>query len=103
MNLQVWDLKSGRALRTFQGREWIRAVAVLPDGRRAVSASGNTLYVWDLEGGRILMGHGDWVEAVVITPDGRRAVSASRDQTVRLWDLDTEREVRTFKGHTGLS
>ena len=38
---------------------------------------------------RILEGHTGWVYAVAVTPDGRRAVSASRDQTLRLWDLES--------------
>ena len=60
-------------------------VAITPDGRRAVSASGdNTLRDWDLESGqsvRTLEGHSSYVSGVAITPDGRRAVSASGDNT----------------------
>ena len=38
--LKVWDLESGRELRTLDGHSgWVHAVAVTPDGRRAVSAS----------------------------------------------------------------
>ena len=59
----------------------VMAVAVTPDGRRAVSGSDDrTLKVWDLEQGALLAtleGHGDWVRAVAVTPDGRRAVSGS--------------------------
>ena len=49
--LKVWDLESGRELRTLEGHSnWVNGVAVTGDGRRAVSASGdNTLKVWDLE------------------------------------------------------
>ena len=54
--LKVWDLESGRALRTLEGHsDWVNGVAVTPDGRRAVSASWDkTLKVWDLESGRAL-------------------------------------------------
>jgi len=40
-------------VRTLQGHiDWVRAVAITPDGRRGVSASeDNTLRVWDLETG----------------------------------------------------
>src|SRR5262249_42121989 len=64
-------------------------VAVTPDGRRAVSASGDwTLRVWDLDGYAplaALQGHTGPVYDVAVTPDGRRAVSASLDRTVRVW------------------
>jgi WD40 repeat protein len=51
--LKVWDLETGRELRTLQGHSFlVFGVAMSPDGRRAVSASGdNTLKVWDLEMG----------------------------------------------------
>jgi WD40 repeat protein len=66
-------------------------VAITPDGRRAVSGSGDkTLRVWDLETGQTLttlQGYINTVSAVAIAPDGRRAVSGSDDNTVRVWDL----------------
>src|SRR5262249_2654357 len=44
--------------------------------------------------------HHIWVEDVAALPDGRGAVSCGYDHTVRLWDLQTGREVRRFD-HTG--
>jgi WD40 repeat protein len=41
------------------------------------------------------------VDAVAFSPDGRRAVSAGADHDVRLWDVATGRQLRTFAGHTG--
>src|SRR5665647_355733 len=71
------------------------AVAVTPDGTRAVSASvDKTLRVWDLASGetlRTLEGHSALVSAVAVTPDGTRAVSASHDHTLRVWDLASEK------------
>ena len=66
-------------------------MAVTPDGRRAVSASGDkTLKVWDLASGRALRtlaATPTRVSAVAVTPDGRHAVSASEDKTLKVWDL----------------
>jgi WD40 repeat protein len=47
------DLESGALLRTLEGHQASSsAVAVLPDGRLALSGSGdNTLKLWDLESG----------------------------------------------------
>jgi WD40 repeat protein len=37
---------------------------------------------------------------VAVTPDGQHAVSASHDQTMKVWEVETGRELRTLTGHT---
>ena len=53
--LKVWELESGRALRTLQGHAAsVNSVAVTPDGRLAVSASADqTVKVWELTSSEI--------------------------------------------------
>ncbi len=41
-------------------------------------------------------GHAGGVDAVAFSPDGRWALSGSIDETVKLWEVATGREVRTF-------
>jgi len=36
---------------------------------------------------------------VAVTPDGRYIVSGSWDQTVRVWERDTGKEVQKLTGH----
>jgi len=103
--LKVWDLESGRELRTLEGHtRGVASVAITPDGRLTVSASDDgTLKVWNLESGRelrTLEGHTDLVSSVAIAPDGRRAVSASWDNTLKVWDLESGRELHTLEGHS---
>jgi hypothetical protein len=47
-----------------------------------------------------LKSHLDPVNGAVITPDGRCALSASNDKTVRVWDVESGRRLRTLKGHS---
>ena len=49
---------------------------------------------------REFAGHMSMVRAVAFLPDGRRALSGSWDGTMRLWDLNTGKELRRFNGHT---
>jgi WD40 repeat protein len=44
----------------------------------------------------IIEGHSNWVNGVAITPDGRRAVSASWDKTLRVWDLESGKELTSL-------
>ncbi|MDB9503668.1 hypothetical protein PN441_11355 [Spirulina major CS-329] len=115
--LKLWDLEQGTALATLTGHTLTghtltghtltghSAVAITPNGKRAVSALWDkTLKLWDLEQGTALVtliGHSDLVNAVAITPDGKRAVSASGDKTLKLWDLETGKELATLSGHSG--
>ena len=98
---------AGALLRTFAGHSgwWVKAVAMTPDGRRAISgADGGALKVWNLETGmeeRHLGNHSKMVTSVAVTPDGRRAISASRDRTLKVWDLETGAVERTLVGHSG--
>lgn len=49
----------------------------------------------------ILKGHTDSVLCVACSPHGRLLASGSKDSTIRLWNLGSQREVRQMQGHTG--
>jgi WD40 repeat protein len=49
-----------------------------------------------------LKGHAGTVHSVAITADSRSIVSASGDQTLKVWDIDGQEEIRTLRGHEGL-
>ena len=96
--LKVWDLESGRELRTLEGD--FKGVALTAYGWRAVSSSdAGTLTVWDLETGcqlSTLEGY-DADGPVAVTPEGRRAVSATLHWTLKVWHLESGRELRTLE------
>jgi WD40 repeat protein len=93
----------GPLLFTFTGHDGaVRALALSPDGRRAVSGSDDlTVRVWDLDRGtqvNCFRGHTDWIRAVAVSSDSRWAISAADDQSVRVWDLDSGSLSRVIEG-----
>jgi WD40 repeat protein len=56
------------------------------------------LLYWKSERNR-LEGHDNWVTSVSFSPDGKTLVSGSYDNTIKLWNVETGKEIRTLKGH----
>ena len=84
----------------------VYGVAFSPDRRRIAVASPGQVRIWTLLGDRLVAGPGPpgpsgIVFAVAFRPDGEQLATAHWDNTVRLWDLKTGRELRTLFGHTG--
>jgi WD40 repeat protein len=92
----------GRMVRTLVGhREVVTAVALTPDGRRAISASETSLIVWDLATGRLertLAGQSGWFRRLALTSDGR-LLSGASDGAPRLWRVSTGEVLQTLIGH----
>jgi TolB-like protein len=103
--LKLWDVTSGRVIRTFLGHsDGVICVAFSPDGKQAISGSSdNTLKLWDVNTGtliRTFSGHSMWVYSVAFSPDGKQVISGSSDNTLKLWDVASGRLIRTFSGRS---
>ncbi|QRK06707.1 SIR2 family protein [Archangium violaceum] len=78
--------------------EEVAGVLCFPTGlpalrlRRPIRTDGST---------RTLQGHSGRVTGCAVTPDGRRVVSSADDNTLKVWELETGRELATLQGHSG--
>lgn len=119
--------KINRNLRSFQGEQlkfskknssWIQSIAVSPDGKYVLTGNGgvsddldNAAQLWSVETGKELKqlsGNSERVTSVAFSPDGKYALTGNGSlydernvdaNVVQLWDLETEEEVRGFKGN----
>ena len=44
-------------------------------------------------------GHNAWIHGIAFSPDGTLLASASADESIRIWEVETGRKLRTFYGH----
>ena len=97
----IWDVFTGQEIRTFCGNtNNINSIAYNPDKKHVVSASSdNTIKLWDITTGqeiRTFSGHTGLVYSVCFSPDGKYVLSGSSDKIIKLWDTETGIEIRNF-------
>jgi WD40 repeat protein len=103
-------------VRRLEGHtDQLTSMALSPDGTRLVTGGDDkTVRVWQFESGkeqRVLRGSATFVLSVAISADGRRVLSGSggefknrrfspgSDRSVRLWDVETGKELLKLEGH----
>jgi WD40 repeat protein len=104
--VRVMDLHDGKELwSAVASKQYITALAFLPDGKTLASAAGfgeSDIRLWDVATGKEigrLEGHKSWVGSLVFWPDGKKLASASADQTIRIWDVPNRKCLDVLRGH----
>jgi WD40 repeat protein len=94
----LWNLADGTEARRLTEHDGsISNVAFSPDGQALLATSGNVLEIWDVNTGDLIRrfeGHTGGVWRAVFSPDGARLLSAAADNTLRVWDTASGRELR---------
>jgi WD40 repeat protein len=107
-----WDLmKRQVAIALSLDDTAAHSMVLSQDGQTLVTGSYRKIKVWctshfagvtdlkDVQPLYTLMGHSHIVRSLAISTDAKLLVSGSRDQTIKIWQLETGQLIRTLKGH----
>jgi len=94
---RLWDIKPKLELPSFNYGDAISALAFSPDGKYMLTAGNRDIVLWDTHTGQKLhefIGHTDLINyGVAFSPDGKYILSGSWDKSIRLWDIQTGKEI----------
>jgi WD40 repeat protein len=114
-DIRIWELDRGMEIRRFTRRDRVLAMAgcaaLSRDGRTLATGDGfqpGAAWLWDVDPAkdnqvelgrefvaeiRKFEGHAGAVSTVSLSPDGSRLLTSGNDQTVRMWDVQTGRQI----------
>lgn len=105
----LWDTRTGQQLRRMDGEtEPVGKLAFSVDGRLLAAGSylskDRTIRIWEVASGKLITVLKAPIEVsisgLVFDPTGHYLASTGSDNTVRIWDLQTQSEVQHFSMST---
>ncbi|MBZ0189038.1 MAG: WD40 repeat domain-containing protein, partial [Candidatus Obscuribacterales bacterium] len=113
--IKLWDVSSGRERHSLDKTN-TSALAFTPDGKTlAGGTSDYSIKFWDVASGRdlststpapfepgplrgytVFRGHSDTIWCLAFSPNGKLLASGSGDHLIRLWNVTSGKQLRTF-------
>jgi len=104
--LKEVNVRAGQVLRTLYTKryghtEWVSTVSHCPDGRVLSGGMDSKICLWNASGVTCvdLTGHLGSISRIRTHAQRGYAISAAYDRTLRVWDLQTKKEVACCTGH----
>ncbi|KAK1064327.1 hypothetical protein LTR74_008804 [Friedmanniomyces endolithicus] len=93
----IWDVATGEEMQKYEHETSVNHVAFSQDCDTLALISGDSIVIRDAATGEMilkLIGYYGEVTATVFSPDSKTILSTSKDNTLRLWDVATGKEMQ---------
>ena len=106
-SIRFWQISSGKLQGIVHETSGFVLANLSKDNQLLFTTSEDkSIKVWNANTGKFLYkwkGHFDLINAFVVSPDGCKLISGSRDKTVKLWQLGSDKGqlIHTLIGHQG--
>jgi WD40 repeat protein len=103
--VRIIDVATGNEVGRFGGHaSTVHSVGVSADGERALSSSEDSICLWEAKTGKLIRNlaagalgkEKNWWMRAYLAADGRTALLNLNDPVLHVWDVDNDREVRSF-------
>jgi WD40 repeat protein len=94
----LWDISTGKLLRTIKGAEYVSKLIFSPDGGM-LAGSSDKVWLWNTNNGQLLRtikGSRD----MAFSPNGQTLASIDNVGNVQLWDAKTGQLLHSLDGYT---
>ncbi|MGJ3251164.1 MAG: eIF2A-related protein [Elainellaceae cyanobacterium] len=99
-SIQRWEVNTGKCVGAIQPVSELWALDLNSRGQTVAGHHHYEIQIWDIETGEqqcSLAGHTDELWMMCSSPDGRLLASSSKDETVKLWDIEAGRCIKTLQ------
>ncbi|MEQ1830968.1 MAG: WD40 repeat domain-containing protein, partial [Pirellula sp.] len=106
----IWRVADGSQVKSFSKPNQVRSISFNGDGTRIICATDPDIESWEIESGQlsIIASHRtmkdnnfefEQVTSAIVSPDQKTLVTASMDRAVKIWDMDSKRELLSIPAH----
>ncbi|MEH2226531.1 WD40 repeat domain-containing protein [Nostoc sp.] len=104
--VQLWNLQTGEELGVVNlGAEYANPLALNSTGSMLAAVELGQIALWDVKTNKMIYSFthdSEWIKQIVFSPDDRILASGGYDHTIKLWNVQTNCEIKTLETYSSI-
>lgn len=98
---KIWDVETGKVIKTFAGHKDCVVLARLsPDGKQVLTASRDgSVKIWEVKSGKLLktiVAYTHWINSAAFSANGKYVLTGSLGHSAKLWEVASGKLRQTY-------